>query len=65
MMSPWLFNLYMDGVIREMKAKIGDIGVEMCVNGGKSVLNTTPFSKTMCKKVDVESECKQKQGDGA
>ncbi len=28
MMSPWLFNLYMNGVIRKMKAKVGDVGVE-------------------------------------
>ncbi len=34
-MSLWLFNLYMDGVIREMKAKVGDVVVEMCVEGGK------------------------------
>jgi len=26
-MSPWLFNLYMDGVIREMKAKVGGVGI--------------------------------------
>ncbi len=28
-MSPWLFNIHMDGVMREMKSKIGDIGVRM------------------------------------
>ncbi len=28
-MSPWLFNLFMDGVIREMKTKIGNLGIEM------------------------------------
>ena len=43
-MSPWLFNLYMDGVVREMKAKVDGVGVEMCVNGDKWVLNTILFA---------------------
>ncbi len=34
----------MDGVIREMKAKVGDVGVEMCVNGGKWVLSAILFA---------------------
>ncbi len=28
-MSPWLFNIYMDGVMREMNGKVGEIGVRM------------------------------------
>ncbi|MEL7177812.1 MAG: reverse transcriptase domain-containing protein [Pseudomonadota bacterium] len=28
-MSPWLFNIYMDGVIREMKARVMERGVEL------------------------------------
>ena len=28
-MSPWLFNIYMDGVIREMKAKAAGLGAKM------------------------------------
>ncbi len=28
-MSPWLFNIYMDGVMREMKGKVGEAGVRM------------------------------------
>ncbi len=43
-MSPWLFNLYMDGIIREMKAKVGDFGVEMFVIGGKWLLNIILFA---------------------
>ncbi len=27
-MSPWLFNIFMNGVIREMKAKIGNLGID-------------------------------------
>ena len=40
MTSTWLFNLHMDDVIREMRAKVGHVGVEMHVNGCKWVLNT-------------------------
>ncbi len=36
-MSPWMFNVFMDGVVREMKAKIGNLGVKMSVDG-RSVL---------------------------
>ncbi|MCP5003018.1 MAG: hypothetical protein GY941_03575 [Planctomycetes bacterium] len=32
-MSPWLFNVYMDGCIREMKARVGDIGVGLQLDG--------------------------------
>ncbi len=28
-MSPWLFNIYMDGVMREVKGKVGQVGVRM------------------------------------
>ena len=28
-MSPWLFNIYMDGVMREMKARVGRGGVKL------------------------------------
>ena len=32
-MSPWLFNIFMDGCIREMKAKVGNVGARLKVNG--------------------------------
>ncbi len=31
--SPWLFNIFMDGCMREVKAKVGKIGVEDKWNG--------------------------------
>ena len=43
-MSPWLFNLYMDGVIREMKAGAVNAGVELCTNDGKWLVNTILFA---------------------
>ncbi len=26
-MPPWLFNIYMDGAMRDMKGKVGEVGV--------------------------------------
>ena len=31
--SPWLFNIFMDGCMREMKAKVGNIGARLKMNG--------------------------------
>ncbi len=28
-MSPWLFNIYMDGVMIELKGKVGKVGVRI------------------------------------
>ncbi len=41
-MLPWLFNIYVDGVTREMKGKIGEVGVRMYAEGRKWVLNSPP-----------------------
>ncbi len=32
-MSPWLFMIYMDGCIREMKGGVWDLGVRLNVRG--------------------------------
>ncbi len=37
-MLPWLFNIYMDGVMREMKGRVGEVGVRMYAEGRKWVL---------------------------
>ncbi len=46
----------MDGVIREMKAKVDDVGVEMCVNNDKWVLNTIMFADDTVLIADNESD---------
>ncbi len=33
-MSPWLFNVYMDGVMREIKGKVGEVEVNMYAEEG-------------------------------
>ncbi len=43
-MSPWLFNIYMDGVMREMKGKVGEVGVRMYAEGTKWMLNSILFA---------------------
>ncbi len=43
-MSPWLFSIYMDGVMREMKGKVGEVGVRMYSEGRKWVLNSILFA---------------------
>ncbi len=32
-MSPWLFNIFMDGCVREVKAKVGKIVAGLKMNG--------------------------------
>ncbi len=32
-MSPWLFNIYMDGCMKEMKCKVGNTGAKLRLNG--------------------------------
>ncbi len=32
-MSPWLFSIYMDGCIREIKVRVRDLGVRLNVRG--------------------------------
>ncbi len=43
-LSPWLFNIYMDGVMREMKGKVGEVGVRMYAEGRKWVLHSIFFA---------------------
>ncbi len=41
LMSPWLFNVFMDGIVKEVKAKIGNLGVEISIEWK---LNTMLFA---------------------
>ena len=34
-MSPWLFNVYMDGVMREVRENAGDVGVRLVESSGR------------------------------
>ncbi len=43
-MSPWLFNIYMDGVMRKVKGKVGEAEVRLYDEGRKWVLNSILFA---------------------
>ena len=39
-MSPWLFNVYMDGVVREVNVRVRGKGLELLsANGGRFEIN--------------------------
>ena len=44
-MSPWLVNVYMDGVVREMNVRVLWKGLELLsVNGGRIEINQLLFA---------------------
>ena len=43
MISPWLFNVYMDGVVREVNVRVLGKGLEM-LNGGRFEVNQLLFA---------------------
>ncbi len=55
-MSPWLFNIYMDGVMREVKGKVGKVGVRMYDEGRTWVLNSILFADDMVLIAESESD---------
>ncbi len=57
-MSPWLFNIYMDGVMKEMKGKVGEVGVRMYAEGRKWVLNSILFADDTVLIAENESDIK-------
>ena len=45
MTSPWLFNVYMDGVVREVNVRVLGIGRELLsANGGRFEINHLLFA---------------------
>ena len=45
MMSPWLFNVYMDGVVREVNVRVLGKGLELVSsNGGRFEINQLLFA---------------------
>ena len=44
-MSPWLFNVYMDGVVRHVNVRVLEKGLELqSVNGGRFKINQVLFA---------------------
>ena len=55
-MSPWLFNIYIDGVIREMKAKVGKVGARMNLEGVNWCLVASLFADDTVLMAESERE---------
>ena len=56
-MSTWLFNVYMDGVIREVNVKVLGKGLELLsVNGGRLEINQLLFADDTALVADLEDK---------
>ena len=58
-MSPWLFNVYMDGVVREMHGRVLGKGLELLsTNGGRLEINQPLFADDTALVADLEKLCR-------
>ena len=56
-MSPWLFNVYMDGLVREVNARVLGKGLELLsVNGGRFEINQLLFADDTALVADSEQK---------
>ena len=60
-MTPGLFNLFMDGVVREVKARIGDRGLGLIEGGNRQnwTINQILFADDTASVVDTEETLQQ------
>ena len=58
-MSPWLFNVYMDGVVREVNIKVLGKWLELLsANGGRFVINHQLLANDIALVADPEKLCR-------
>ena len=56
-MSPWLFNLYMDGVVREVNVRVVGKGLELLsATGGRFEINQLLFADDTALVADSEEK---------
>ena len=56
-MSPWLFNVYMDGVVREVNVRVLGKGLELrSANGGRFEINQLLFADDTALVADSEDK---------
>ena len=56
-MSPWLFNLYMDGVVREVNVRVLGKGLELLsANGGRFEIKQLLFADDTALLADSEEK---------
>ncbi len=59
-MSPWLFNVYMDGVVREVNARMLGRGLSLVNSDGREWnLSQLLFADDMALVADSEGRCRQ------
>ena len=57
MMSPWLFNVYVDGVVREVNVRVLMKGLELLsANGGRFEINQLLFPEDTALVADSEEK---------
>ena len=57
MMSPWLFNVYMDGVVREVNVRVLGKGLELLsANGNRFEINQLLFADDTALVADSEEK---------
>ena len=58
-MSPWLFNVHMDGVVTDVNARVLGKGLELLsVNGGRFEINQLLFADDTALVADSEKLCR-------
>ena len=58
-MSPWLFNVYMDGVVREVNVSELEKGLELLsANGGRFEINQLLFADDAALVAHLEKLCR-------
>ena len=56
-MSPWLFNVYMDGLVREVNVRVLGKGFELLsANGGRFEINQLSFADDTALVADSEEK---------
>ena len=57
MMSPWLFNVYMDGMVREVNVRVLGKGLELLsANGGRIEINQLLLADDAALVADAEEK---------
>ncbi len=56
MMSPWLFNIFMEGCMREIKCKVGNTGAKLRLNGEGWSVVTCLFADDIVLLVESEGD---------
>ena len=57
MMSPWLFNVYMDGVVQDVNVRVFGKGLELLnANGGRFEINQLLFADDTSLVADSEDK---------